>query len=248
MAPLQLIPTVLASGAASAVEFIEALTVVLALGAARNWRSALTGAAAAILLLALLLATFGSLLRHLPIAPAQFVLGLLLLLFGTRWLRKSTRRSAGLIPMRDETAALQRHETRFAAMARGPGPWDAPALAIAFQATAFEGLEVVFIVGAIGETGPAAMRAAVLGAVAAFLLVCVIGLILRGPITRVPENALKRLLGAMLSGLGTFWIGEGCGLAWPGGDLAVLWLGLAFLLVSALGVARLAGATPAGRG
>ena len=234
-----LVPVALASGAASAVEFVEALTVVLALGATRDWRSAMSGAAGAVLFLALLLAAFGAVLLRLPIVPVQLVLGLLLLLFGTRWLRKATRRAAGLTPMRDEAAALRRHEARFEAMARGHGRWDAPALAIAFQATAFEGLEVVFIVVAVGAAGPASLGAAEWGAGVALLLVCVLGLLLREPITRVPENALKRLLGAMLCGLGTFWVGEGAGLAWPGGEAAILVLGAAFLLLSVLAAARL---------
>ena len=235
----QLIPTALTSGAASMVEFVEALTVVLALGTTRDWRSALCGAAAAVPLLVLPLMAFGATLPRLPLAPMRFVLGLLLLLFGTRWLRKAIRRSAGLIPMRDEADALRRHQARFESMAHARGRWDLPTLAIALQATAFEGLEVVFIVAAVGAAGPASLHAAAWGAGAAFLLVCALGLALRGPITRVPENALKRVVGAALSGLGTFWVGEGAGLVWPGGEMAVLWLGAAFLLLSTWAAARL---------
>ncbi|WP_171033939.1 hypothetical protein [Lichenicoccus roseus] len=230
----------LTSGAASLVEFIEALTVVLALGAARSWRSALCGAAAAMMLLVLLLALFGQAIPHLPTGAALLGLGILLLLFGTRWLRKSTRRAAGLIPLRDEAESLRRHTERFAGLGARGGRWDAPALAIAFQATAFEGLEVVFIVLAVGAAGPSALRAATAGAGAAFAAVCALGLLLHGPITRVPENSLKRLIGAMLAGLGTFWIGEGAGLSWPGEDLAILPLGLGFLLLSVLGASILA--------
>ena len=234
----------LPSAAASLVEFIEALTVVLALGAARSWRSALCGSAAATAVLVLALALFGRALPHVPVRPAQLAVGVLMLLFGTRWLRKATRRAAGLIPMRDERASLRRHEERFAAMGAADRSWDVPALAIAFQATAFEGLEVVFIVLAIGAAGPATLRAAALGAALAFAAVCALGLALHGPVTRVPENTLKRLVGATLAGLGTFWIGEGAGLSWPGGDLAILPLGLCFLALSAAGAARLS-RTPA---
>ena len=241
------ISAALTSGAASLVEFIEALTVVLALGAARSWRSALCGAAAAIMLLVLLLAVFGKAVAHVPVRGALLVFGVLLLLFGTRWLRKSTRRAAGLIPLRDEAASLQRHRTRFAALGAVGGRWDASALAIAFQATAFEGLEVVFIVVAIGAAGPEVLRGATIGAAIAFAAVCALGLVLHGPITRVPENTLKRLIGAMLAGLGTFWIGEGAGLAWPGDDLAILPLGCGFLMLSWAGASMLARPTAQAR-
>ena len=240
MTMTQILAAALPAGAASLVEFIEALTVVLALGAARSWRSALCGAAAAIVALVLLLAVFGRAILLVPAGPGQFVLGLLLLLFGTRWLRKATCRAAGLIPRRDEIASLRKYQTRFAALGEANPGWDAPALAIAFQATTFEGLEVVFIVVAIGAAGPVPLRAATMGAVAAFLAVCLLGLILHGPITRVPDNTLKRLIGAMLAGLGTFWVGEGTGLPWPGGDLAILPLGCGFLLLSLAGAASLA--------
>lgn len=235
----QSIPAALVSGTASLVEFIEALTVLLALGATRNWRSTLCGSAAATVLLALLLVLFGRLLAHVPAAPVQLALGVLSLLFGTRWLRKATRRAAGLIPLRDEAASLRRHETRFAAMDRARGRWDGPALAISFQATAFEGLEVVFIVVAVGAAGPSQLTAAAVGAAGALLLVGALGVALHGPITRVPENTLKRLVGAVMAGLGTFWIGEGIGVSWPGSDLAILPLGLGFLLLSAAAAFRL---------
>ncbi len=228
------------AGAASFVEFIEALTVVLALGAARSWRSALCGAAAAMALLAALLALFGPAVLRVPTGLARLLLGVLLLLFGIRWLRKATLRAAGLTPLRDELASLHRHQARFAALGIANRRWDAPALAIAFQATAFEGLEVVFIVVAVGAAGPIALRAATIGAAVAFAVVCTLGLFLHGPITRMPDNSLKRLIGAMLAGLGTFWIGEGAGLAWPDDDLAILPLGGLFFLLSLAGAAQLA--------
>jgi uncharacterized membrane protein len=235
-----LISAALTSGAASLVEFIEALTVVLALGAARSWRSALCGAAAAVALLVLMLALFGQVIAHVPTRSALLVMGILLLLFGTRWLRKATRRAAGLIPLRDEAASLQRHTARFTSLGTVDGRWDAPALAIAFQATAFEGLEVVFIVVAAGAGGQSVLRAATIGAAFAFAAVCALGLALHGPITRVPENTLKRLIGAMLAGLGTFWVGEGAGLSWPGDDLAILPIGAGFFVLSLLGASFLA--------
>lgn len=227
------------SGAAALVEFIEALTVVLAVGAARGWRSALGGAAGALALLIALVALFGPALGSLPLGPAKFAVGLLLVLFGLRWLRKATRRAAGIIPLRDEAAAFRRHRDRVGRIAAPVASWDGPGAAAAFQATAVEGLEVIFIVVAIGAGGVDLLGPAVLGAAAALILVAAIGVLLHRPITRVPENTLKRLVAATLAALGTFWVGEGAGLAWPGGDLAVLPLGIAYLLLSILAAASL---------
>ena len=227
------------SGAAAFVEFIEALTVVLAVGAARGWRSALGGAAAALAFLAVLAAVFGPALGSLPLGPAKLVIGLLLVLFGLRWLRKATRRAAGIIPLRDEAAAFFQQRDRVGRIAAAVAPWDGPGLAASFQATAVEGLEVIFIVVAIGAGGADLPGPPVLGAVAALVLVVVIGALLHRPITRMPENTLKRLVGAMLAGLGTFWVGEGAGLAWPGDDLSMVPLGAAYLLLSVAAAAAL---------
>lgn len=233
------------AGAASLVEFIEALTVVLAVGATRGWRSAAVGVVSALALLAALVVFLGPSLHHLPIAPAQFVFGTLLVLFGTRWLRKATRRAAGIIPLRDETAAFARHRARVGGIALPIRRWDVPGIAAAFQATAIEGLEVVFIVVAIGAGGAGLLGPAILGAGAALALVAALGLLLYGPITRVPENTLKRLVGATLSGLGTFWVGEGASLRWPGGEVWIALLGAGFLLLSIAMEARLRGAVRA---
>ena len=235
----QALSALMTAGAASLVEFIEALTVVLAVGATRGWRSACAGAAAALLLLAVLVVLFGPALHRLPLAPAQLVLGTLLVLFGTRWLRKATRRAGGSIPLRDEGAAYRRSRERIAGIALPVRPWDAPAFAAAFQATAIEGLEVVFIIVAVGAGGSGLLAPAVVGAVVALALVAGLGMLLHRPITRVPENTLKRVVGAMLSGFGTFWVGEGAGLAWPGGDASIILLGLGYLLVSVIAAASL---------
>ena len=232
------------SGAASLVEFIEALTMVLAVGATRGWRSAGAGVVGALILLAVLVATFGPALRHLPLAPAQLVLETLLVLFGTRWLRKATRRAGGIIPMRNEDAAFRRHRDRMGGIALPVAQWDGAGLAAAFHATAIEGLEVVFIVVAIGAGGSNLLQPAMIGAAAALVLVAGLGMLLHRPITRVPENTLKRLVGAMLAGFGTFWVGEGAGLAWPGGDFSIVLLGLAYLLVSVVSAARLRRSSP----
>jgi uncharacterized membrane protein len=228
-----------AAGAASLVEFIEALTVVLAVAATRGLRSAAAGVLAALALLTGLVALLGPVLRHVAVAPAQVVFGTLFVLFGTRWLSKATRRAAGVIPLRDETIAFRRHRDRVAAIGAPVGRWDGAGMAVAFQATAIEGLEVVFIVVAIGSGGSGLLAPAVLGAAAALCLVAILGVVLYRPITRVPENTLKRFVGAMLAGLGTFWVGEGAGLRWPGEDLWIVLLGLGFLLLSAVLAARL---------
>ena len=235
----QALSALMTAGAASLVEFIEALTVVLAVGATRGWRSAFAGVAAALLLLGVLVALFGPALRRLPLAPAQLLLGTLLVLFGTRWLRKATRRAAGSIPLRDEAVAYRRQRDRIGGIARPVLPWDVPAFAASFQATAIEGLEVVFIVVAVGAGGSGLLAPAILGAVIALALVALLGILLHRPITRVPENTLKRLVGAMLSGFGTFWVGEGAGLAWPGGDVSIVPLGLGYLLVSIIAAGSL---------
>lgn len=222
----------LTSGAASLVEFIEALTVIVAVGTTRGWRSAFAGAAAALALLAGAVVLFGPALGQMPLGPAKLVVGTLLVLFGTRWLRKATRRAAGIIPLRDETVALQRHRDRIGRIAAPAARWDGPGLAVSFQATAVEGLEVIFIVIAIGAGGDGLLEPAVLGAAVALGLVACFGVVLHRPITRVPENTLKRLVGAMLAGLGTFWVGQGAGLAWPGDEASIVLLGLAYLLLS----------------
>ena len=222
------------SGAASLVEFVEALTVVLAVGATRGWRSAGVGVVAALVSLVVLVALLGPALQGLPLAPARFGIGTLLVLFGTRWLRKATRRAAGVLPLRREDVAFRRYRTRLDGIAAPVARWDIPGFAAAFQATLIEGLEVVFIVVAVGAGGSGLLRPAILGAVLALALVACLGALLHRPMTRLPENSLKRLVGAMVSGFGTFWIGEAAGLAWPGGDVSIPMLGLSYLLLSIL--------------
>ena len=224
---------------ASLVEFIEALTVVLAVGAGRGWRSALAGALTALLLLLLLAVPFGPALGTLPLGPAKVVVGTMLVLFGLRWLRKATRRAGGIIPLRDEASAFRRHSARVGQAEATEPRWDRIGLLAAFQATAIEGLEVIFIVVAIGAGGSGLMLPAALGAAASLAAVIVLGVALHRPITRVPENTLKQVVGASLAGLGTFWVGDGAGLEWPGDDLAILALGLAYFLLSVTIASRL---------
>ncbi len=217
----QAAPTALASFLGSGVECVEALTIILAVGATRGWSGALAGCGAALLLLAAIVAAFGRALSKLPLPFIQLVVGGLLLLFGLRWLRKAILRSAGVLPLHDEDAAFCDERQRLGTMAGSEG-WDAVAFATSFQITMLEGAEVVFIVLGVGTGGPEILRAATLGAGAAFALVAAAGIVLRRPLGRIPENKLKLAVGVLLSAFGTFWFGEGIGLAWPGADWSLL--------------------------
>ena len=225
-------PSVLAAFLASLVEFVEALTVVLAVGATRGWRPALTGAGAALLTLAILVVALGPALARIPLAMVQLTVGTLLLLFGLRWLRKAILRAAGIVALHDETAAYAA-ETDL--LRRGPrrlfAGWDTVAVGASFKIVMLEGIEVVFIVIAIGAVSGLLVPASI-GAGAALLLVIVLGIVLHRPLARIPENTLKFLVGVLLSAFGAFWVGEGAGLAWPGADWSILGLIAAFLMLS----------------
>jgi uncharacterized membrane protein len=227
-----------ASFAASFVEAVEALTIVLAVGLARGWRPALTGAAAALAALALIVAVLGPLIGVVPIRGLQFVVGVLLLLFGLRWLRKAILRAIGVIALHDEDAAFAR-ETRELTEAheRQAHGLDWIAGMTAFKAVLLEGVEVVFIVIAVGA-GRGLLGLASAGALAACVVVAAVGAAIHRPLARVPENALKFAVGVMLSAFGLFWTGEGLGVAWPGGDAAILVFIVLFLAV-ALGLVAL---------
>jgi uncharacterized membrane protein len=249
-------PGVLSAFLGSLVEFVEALTVVLAVGAVRGWRAALIGTWAAAGVLLLLILILGPVFLALPIGPMRLVIGLLALLFGLRWLRKAMLRAAGVKALHDENAAYAKTAAKLA----GPnlagdelgvtaGTLDRLAMATAFKAVLLEGVEVVFIVLAVGRTG-ASLSAASLAALAAGALVIALGLIVHRPLARVPENSLKFCVGVLLSAFGVFWVGEGLGLVWPGDDLALPALALGMAAAALLGVAaarwRLAASAPRG--
>jgi len=223
--------TVLAAFLASLVEFVEALTIVLAVGTVRGWAPALLGAGAGLALLVVLVTTLGPLIGVVPITWLQVVVGVLLLLFGLRWLKKAVLRSAGIVPLHDEDAAYAAETQALRAAGGGRGPWDTIAVATCFKAVVLEGLEVVFIVIAMGATAGRLVPASI-GAGAALALVVALGLVLHRPLARVPENGLKLAVGVMLAAFGVFWVGEGGGLHWPGGDLAIPVLALGFLAVA----------------
>jgi uncharacterized membrane protein len=222
-----------AAFAASAVEAVEALTIVLAVGVTRGWRSPLAGVAAALALLAAIVAALGPALTRLPISTLRVAVGGLLLVFGLQWLRKAILRAAGLKALHDEDAIFreQAEEARLAG-AGTEGP-DWYAFTIAFKGVLLEGLEVAFIVVTFGSNQGSIPLAAA-GAAAAVVLVCAGGLAARAPLARVPENTLKFGVGLLLVSFGTFWGAEGAGADWPGSDLSIPALIVFYLAVSRL--------------
>ena len=230
---------VMAAFLASLVEAVEALTIVLAVAMVRGLRPAILGALAGLLVLALIVVALGQLLDRVPLYVLQIAIGVLLLLFGMRWLRKAILRAAGLIARHDETIAFaseteelreqaRRHEQRL----------DWLAGVASFKAVLLEGLEVVFIVIAL-SAGRGVLLPVSAAAFAACLVVAASGIVVHRPLTRVPENALKFAVGVMLSAFGLFWTGEGLGVDWPGADLAILAFIVLFLGAGLASVALL---------
>ncbi len=234
------VPTAFAAFLASTVEAVEALTIVLAVGSVRGWRDAIAGSVAAMAVLLAIVAVLGPALTRIPLDLLQLVIGTLLLLFGLRWLRKAILRAAGVIPLHDETAAFAKETAAMRRLGRARGwdrGWDRVAFLSCFQITMLEGVEVVFIVIALGAGGSALLLPASLGAVAALVLVVLLGLAIHRPLARVPENTLKFVVGVLLSAFGTFWAGEGMGIAWPGADWSLLGLIAGFLATAFLSLA-----------
>ena len=229
-------PAMTAAFLASLVEAVEALTIVLAVATVRGWRPAGLGALAGLMVLALIVAALGPVLDRVPLHLLQLVIGILLLLFGMRWLRKAILRAAGVIPLHDEatTFAAETAELREQAR-RNEARLDWIAAVTSFKAVLLEGLEVVFIVIAL-SAGRGMLFPASAGALAACMLVIGVGFIVHRPLARVPENTLKFAVGIMLSAFGVFWTGEGLGVAWPGSDLAIVAFAAMFLAVSAAAV------------
>jgi uncharacterized membrane protein len=220
---------------ASAVEAVEAVTVVLAAGVVRGWRSSLSGAAAALAALVAIVAIFGRAIAAVPIGVLQVVVGTLLLLFGIRWLRKAMLRSAGVIDLRDEEALYAQNRAALGACGNATARWDTFAALTSFKAVLLEGVEVIVIVIGIGAAGNMLVPAA-LGAIGACVAVAMAAALLNRPLSRVPENALKFAVGVMVSAFGLFWFGEGIGLHWPYGDVAILALMALLLAASTAGV------------
>ncbi|HSZ14985.1 MAG TPA: hypothetical protein VK790_13200 [Solirubrobacteraceae bacterium] len=206
---------------ACTVEAVEALTIVLAVGATRSWSSAMSGVGAAAVALAVIVGALGPALTSLPIDVLRVFVGGLLLIFGLQWLRKAILRASGLKAKHDELEIF-REEAEAARTAGGRrAAFDGYAFTIAFKGVLLEGLEVAFIVltfGANQHRIPLAAAAAGL----AVLLVAAAGAAARAPLARVPENTMKFAVGVMLTSFGTFWGAEGAGASWPGGDAALL--------------------------
>ncbi len=235
---------VLASFLASAVEMVEALTIVLAMGVTRGWRSANTGVLVALVALAAVVAVLGPALTFIPINALRLVVGTILLIFGLQWLRKAILRASGYKSLHDEDATYRSEvEAAKAAGTEIRAGLDWYAFTISFKGTFLEGLEVAFIVLTFGITNVAAndpnpalaqrnsILLAALGAAIAIVLVGAVGVALHRPLAMVPENTMKFAVGVMLTTFGTFWGAEGAGIAWPGSDAAILGI-LVFVLLA----------------
>lgn len=222
---------------ASGVEMVEALTIVVAMGVTRDWRSALVGAAVAVVALAITVAVLGPALTVFPLNDLRLVVGALLLVFGLQWLRKAILRAGGVIAMHDEAEIYRRQaEQARAADSRLWVGLDWYGFVVSFKGVFLEGMEVAFIVLTFGSTQGSIPLAAG-GAAAALVLVVALGVAARQPLSQVPENAMKFAVGVMLTTFGTFWGAEGAGVHWPGGEFALLGV-LAFTVALALGLAR----------
>jgi Ca2+/H+ antiporter, TMEM165/GDT1 family len=218
----------------SAVESTEALTIVLAVGLTRGWRSPLLGTAAAVAALVVLVVVFGQLIvTVIPDYLLKIVVGTLLLLFGLRWLHKAVLRSAGVVAMHDEAHAF---EQTVSGLSAAPARTDWVGFVLALKGVFLEGLEVVFIVIAVGGTGHG-WTAAIAGGVAAAVVVAAAGVAVRRPLARVPENTLKYAVGIILTSLGTFWAAEGMGAQWPLDIVSIAFLLAVFFIASRLAVA-----------
>ncbi len=217
------LPLILTVFIACVVEAVEALTIVLATGITREWRSTFQGMAAALVTLAVITAAVGPAINELPLTALRVVVGALLAIFGLQWLRKAVLRATGYKALHDEASAYLREVTAAQEAKkesrRGVSDWYS--FTLAFKGVLLEGLEVVFIVVTFGDNQKN-YGAAVIGAAAAIVLVTIVGIAVRAPLTKVPENWMKLAVGVMLTSFGTFWGAEGAGVRWPGNDAALL--------------------------
>jgi len=232
---------------ASAVEGVEAVTIVLAVGTTRSWRSAFIGVGVAVAALAAITAALGPALTALPISALRVAVGGLLLIFGLQWLRKAILRASGLKAMRDEAAEFVKEtEEARAAGAVDRNRLDPYSFTVAFKGVLLEGLEVVFIVLTFGANQHDVPLAAVAAGVAVVVVV-IAGVAIHAPMARVPENAMKFVVGSMLTSFGMFWGGEGVGAKFPGGDAALLAIvpGVILFSLATIAVLRRFAETPA---
>jgi uncharacterized membrane protein len=231
---LNALPLILTVFVACVVEAVEALTIVLAAGLTREWRSTFQGMAAALVVLAIVTAAIGPALTFLPLTALRLVVGALLAIFGLQWLRKAVLRATGYKALHDEASAYLREvaaaEAAPVQTKRGINDWYA--FTLSFKGVLLEGLEVVFIVITFGDN-QRNLPAAVIGAAAAVIVVTLTGIAVKAPLAKVPENWMKFAVGVMLTSFGTFWGAEGAGVRWPGGDAALLVLVPLVAVVSA---------------
>ena len=229
--------TIVSSFLASAVEFVEAVTIVLAVGVTRQWRSTLIGVLAALVALTLLVVVFGTaIVLFVPIDVVRLVVGGFLLIYGLQWLTKAVMRAGGARANHDEAAIYEREIAALRAEPPIPATgMDWISFTVAAKGVLLEGLEVAFIVVTFGASAgmlaPAALGAAVAGA-----LVLGVAVLVHRPLAAVPENGLKFAVGVMLTGFGTFWAGEGVGIDWPAGDATILALLAGYVVLALLGV------------
>jgi Ca2+/H+ antiporter, TMEM165/GDT1 family len=234
---------------ASIVEWVEAFTIVLAVGNTRGWRSPVWGTAAGLATLAVIVGVFGTplVIFHEQVSQSfHIVVGILLLLFGMRWLRKAILRFAGIIALHDEELIYQREVAELRAQGLRPTRWDNIGFWFSYKAVLLEGLEVAFIVIALGAQGGLALQAAVFGAVAAFAVTLIAGAVLHKPLSFVPENFMKFVVGAMLTTFGVFWGAEGLLVEWPLADAALLVILGGVCLVTLVALRLLALVAPQG--
>jgi uncharacterized membrane protein len=224
---------------ASAVEAVEALTIVLAAGLTRGWRSTLEGVLSGLAVLGLLVAALGpAIVAYVPLTALRVVIGGMLLVFGLQWLRKAILRASGLKGRHDEDAIFRREVAQSASAPSGRGGRDPYAFTLAFKGVFLEGLEVVIVVLTLGATqGRLGLAAA--SAAAAAVVVAGVGALVHRQLAEVPENAMKMVVGVMLAAFGTFWAGEGIGVAWPGADLAIVVLAALYGLAAWVAVVAL---------
>ena len=219
---------------ASGVEMVEALTIVLAVGITRGWPRALFAALCAVVVLAVIIAAAGPRLPALVANPwVKLIVGALAFYVGQKWLRKAVLRASGRKALHDEDAIFAREVEKVETES------PAAAFATAFNGVLLEGVEVVAIVLALGSANAATLGAASVGALVALALVVVVGLIVHRPLSRVPENTMKFVVGVMVTAFGIFWIGEGAGLVWPASDFALFYVAAVVLALAAASVGRL---------
>jgi uncharacterized membrane protein len=202
---------------ASAIEVIEMVAIVVAVGATRSWRAALVGAGGGLLVLAALITALGTALRNVPLQPLRLVVGALLLVFGLQWLRKGVLRVAA------QGWGVGQGEEHVDDLDVPPDRFDWTGFVLSFKGVSLEGLEIAVIVVAVGGAA-GALGSAIIGAVAAVVVLAVVGAATYRLVARIPRRALQLFVGALLSSFGTFWAAQGVGVSWPGSNLALLWL------------------------